>query len=107
MLPRPSILSSPRRPSISSVVAVPSMVSFFGVPRQGSSGVQSMVAAKVVALAMRSIAAATAATSSNRCPTSHLFFLFRSCGFSDDRGIIHALLEVAHSANCTSLGELL
>ena len=31
------------------------MVSLFGVPRQGSSGVQSMVAAKAVALAMRSI----------------------------------------------------
>jgi hypothetical protein len=41
------------------------MVSFFGVPRQGPSRVQSMVAAKAIALAMRSITAATAATTSN------------------------------------------
>jgi hypothetical protein len=41
------------------------MVSFFGVPRQGSSREQSTVAAKAIALAMKSIAAATAATTSN------------------------------------------
>jgi hypothetical protein len=39
------------------------MVSFFGVPRQGSSGEQSTVAAKAIALPIRSIAVATVAIS--------------------------------------------
>jgi hypothetical protein len=131
---------------------VPRMVSFFGVPRQGLSREQSMVAAKAIALAMRSIAAATAATTSNvvlrlissfpsalvafhaimasrgsaTFPTISFFPEARKgahpyirtprqlyspkClgeGFCELRSPIHALLKVAYSANCTSLGELL
>src|SRR5829696_7296761 len=33
------------------------------------------------------------------CPTSHLYFSFRLCGFSRNRDPIHAILKVGHSPN--------
>jgi hypothetical protein len=65
-----------------------------------------MVAAKAIALAMRSIAAVTAATTSN--VVLGLTYSFPSALVAfHAKSTINALLEVAHTPNCTFLDELL